>query len=262
MTVSPYIQRQLRVARRGVPLTGVAETSAQMDEEPMLEQPPASPQVDLRSLKATRRQGVSDPRISSLFSLAEPDVGDWRFAHVPRDSDSDSLSAGAGGADEEGEVFEFPRPPTVLGALSPPSRYLPLHSHSQNSSVDSAWSRSSVGSRTPPSGGSDDSSHSGNWASGDAHDIWIPRAATGAHPGAEACPDPAAHGTPQQCHCPAAQARGADAHFLCICTVIAHRGSFSTQLGPVLALYIPAGVIDTSPAVAHDIHIPLHAPFF
>ncbi|KAJ6481307.1 hypothetical protein C8R47DRAFT_1135351 [Mycena vitilis] len=164
MTVSPYIQRQLRVARRGAPSTNVAETSAQMDGEPTLELPSASTPVDLRSLKAKRRQGVSDLSISSLFSLVKPQVDDWRFAHVPRDSDSDSLSTGAGGEDEEGEVFEFPRPPTALGALSPPSRYLPLHSHSQNSSVDSARSPSSVGSRTPPSGGSDDSSHSGNWS--------------------------------------------------------------------------------------------------
>ncbi|KAJ7670651.1 hypothetical protein DFH06DRAFT_1468449 [Mycena polygramma] len=159
MTESPYIQRQLRVARRGAPSTDVAETPAQMDPEPALE-----PQVDLRTLKAKRRQGVSDLSISSLFSLVKPQVDDWRFAHVPRDSDSDSMSTGAGDEEPEGELFEFPRPPTALGALSPPSRYLPLLSHSQNSSVDSARSRSSVGSRTPLSGGSDDSSHSGNWS--------------------------------------------------------------------------------------------------
>jgi hypothetical protein len=87
-----------------------------------------STQMNLsKSVKAKRRQGVSDLRILPLFFSLSRDSADWRFTHC----DSDS------GEDEE--VLEFPRPPTsALDVRTVCSRY----SHSPHSSVDSIVSES------------------------------------------------------------------------------------------------------------------------
>ncbi|KAJ7908674.1 hypothetical protein B0H13DRAFT_2016213 [Mycena leptocephala] len=115
MSLSPHIKRQTRVVRRISPLTNICEKQAQMDPAPTLE-------LIQRSVKAKRRQGVSDLRILPLFFSLSRDSADWRFTHC----DSDS------GEDEE--VLEFPRPPTsALDVRTVCSRY----SHSPHSSVDS-----------------------------------------------------------------------------------------------------------------------------
>ncbi|KAJ7825041.1 hypothetical protein B0H14DRAFT_3874628 [Mycena olivaceomarginata] len=121
-SVSPCIQRQSRVARR---------IHEQMDSAEAQEQSQNSPDLSEStvSVKAKRRQGVSDLRIPplALFSLgtlgsADPD---WQFTHCASDSES---------GDGEDQVFDFPRPPkSGLEASAFFSRY----SHSPHSSVDS-----------------------------------------------------------------------------------------------------------------------------
>ncbi|KAJ7712172.1 hypothetical protein B0H14DRAFT_689720 [Mycena olivaceomarginata] len=120
--VSPCIQRQSRVARR---------IHEQMDSAEAQEQSQNSPDLSEStvSVKAKRRQGVSDLRIPPLALFSFGTLGsadpDWQFTHCASDSES---------GDGEDQVFDFPRPPkSGLEASAFFSRY----SHSPHSSVDS-----------------------------------------------------------------------------------------------------------------------------
>ncbi|KAF8217603.1 hypothetical protein K438DRAFT_1795315 [Mycena galopus ATCC 62051] len=137
MILPPHTPPQSRVARR-------TEKLDALNCAEVLEEGPQSQTSSMEipaSIKAKRRQGVSDLRIPplALFSLGtvDPDPS-FTLTHCPSDSES---------GDGEEQVFEFPQPPRSgleAGAFFSRSP----HSHSAQSSFDSSSTPESSRSRS------------------------------------------------------------------------------------------------------------------
>ncbi|KAJ7034613.1 hypothetical protein C8F04DRAFT_1101575, partial [Mycena alexandri] len=151
MSLSSYIKRQSRVARRSraMSIVGLGLASIVEDPEPAIdltsnssvEQDSPVKSTKKNSMKAKRRLGVSDlaiPRTSALFTAVQGVDDDahaeWRLRL--------SLSDDSGNSKDDTESFDFPRPPM----LDLPSE----ESESSLSSSGSSFSGSSNSSDSLP----------------------------------------------------------------------------------------------------------------
>ncbi|KAJ7737749.1 hypothetical protein B0H16DRAFT_1571689 [Mycena metata] len=154
MSLSSYIKRQSRVARRSRALSIIGLASILEDPEPTIDltsNPTVEEEENVKttkknSMKARRRLGVSDlaiPRTSALFTAVQGVDDDahaeWRLRL--------SLSDDSGDSKDDTESFDFPRPPLLD---LPSDRSGSSSSSYSGSSSSSSSSGSSNGSDSVP----------------------------------------------------------------------------------------------------------------